>query len=146
MSTFERFDVGDVITTPARPIADDALEVVRALGGYVHPLFNDESYAHAAGFTSVPLPGELVLFILGGMAEQSEVFDDTTIALTRLDDVRFIGAVHVGDTIALAMEVIAKRRSTSGRRGSLTLRWRCTNQDAADIVRADATLLFRVEP
>lgn len=145
MSTFDRFEIGDVVTAPARSIDGDALDVVRGFAGYVHPLFNDEGYARAAGFATVPLPGELVLFLLGGMAEQSDVFDDSTIALTRLDDVRFTGAVHVGDTIALVMEVIAKRRSTSGRRGSLTLRWRCTNQDDVDIVRADATLLFRVE-
>jgi acyl dehydratase len=91
----------------------------------------------------VPLPGELVLLLLGGLAEQTGVFDETTLALTGLDAVRFRTPCLPGDRIRLEMEVVAKELSGSGRRGFLTLAWTCSNQRGETVLDARATLAFR---
>jgi acyl dehydratase len=116
---------------------------VTAWAGYVFPLFHDESFAHRAGFSAIPLPGELVLLLMGGLAEQTGVFDDTTLALTGLDAVRFRTPCHAGDTIRLEMEAVAKELSSSGRRGFLTFGWTCLNQRGETVIEARATLAFR---
>ena len=144
MSTFERVRLGETIAGPTREVPRDAVDVVRGLGGYTHPLFNDEEYARGAGFDRIPLPGELVLFLLGGMAEQCDVFDDSTVALLGIDAVKFASAVYPGDTIRLDMEVAGKRRSASGSHGSVRFLWRCTNGDGDEVLTAEAELLFRL--
>lgn len=114
-----------------------------AWAGYVFPLFHDAAFAHRAGFGAIPVPGELVLLLLGGLAEQAGVFDETTLALTGLDEVRFRTPCHVGDTIRLEMEVVGRELSSSGRRGFLTFAWTCFNQRGDTVLEARATLAFR---
>lgn len=114
-----------------------------AWAGYVHPLFTDEAYWRGAGFPGRPVPGELTLLLLGGLAEQTGVFDDTTLALTGFEAVRFLKPAVVGDAIRLDMQVIRKELSELGRRGFVTFAWECRNQREEVVVEALATLAFR---
>ena len=134
-------EVGDRWTSPELTL-DDRCREVTAWAGYVFPLFSDEAFAHQAGFSAIPVPGELVLLLMGGLAEQTGAFDETTLALIGLDEVRFRRPCHAGDTIRLEMEVVAREPSSSGR-GSLTFAWTCVNQRGDTVVQARATLAFR---
>lgn len=143
MGTYARLSVGDRLSAPEATIPDDAREVTRTVGGYTHPLFTDDDWVRDhSPFATGPVPGEFVLFMLGGIAEQSGAFDDTTIALVGLDEVRFAAPAFPGDVINLAMEVVAKEPSGSGRRGSVRLRWTCTKADGTEVLSAIATFLF----
>jgi acyl dehydratase len=122
---------------------DERADAITAWAGYVFPLFTDEAFARRAGFAGRPVPGELVLLVLGGLAEQTGVFDETTLALTGLDSVRFLTPALVGDTVRLVMEVSEKRQSDSGRRGFVTFAWTCRNQRDEVVLEALATLVFR---
>ena len=140
--TFERAAVGDRWTSPELTL-DDRCREVTAWAGYGFPLFSDEGFARRAGFSAIPVPGELVLLLMGGLAEQTAAFDETTLALTGLDEVRFRTPCHAGNTIRLQMEVVARELSCSGRRGFLTFAWTCLNQRGETVVQARATLAFR---
>ena len=140
-STFERVAVGDRWRSPEFVLGDDA-ESMTAWAGYVHPLFTDENYWRRAGLPGRPLPGELILLLLGGLAEQTGVFDDTTLALAGFEAVRFLKPVVVGDAIRLDMGVTRKNLSESGRRGFVTFAWECRNQRDELVLDALATLAF----
>jgi len=139
---FERAAIGDRWRSPELRLDERAREVT-AWAGYVFPLFTDEGFARRAGFDAVPVPGELVLLLLGGLAEQTGAFDETTIALSGLDGVRFHRPCLVGDRIRLEMTVAARERSASGRRGFMTFLWTCLNQRNETVLEARATLAFR---
>lgn len=145
MGTFETVQPGDRWRSPELVLREDAAEVT-AWAGYVFPLFTDVDFARRAGFPGRPLPGELVLLLLGGLAEQTGVFDETTIALIGMDGVRFLKPCVPGDTIRLEMEVTGKELSGSGRRGFVTFAWTCTNQRDERVLEASATLAFRTSP
>lgn len=134
--------VGDRWRSPELRLDERSTEVT-AWAGYVFPLFSDEEFARRAGFPAIPIPGELVLLLLGGLAEQTGAFDETTIALTALDGVRFQRPCLVGDRIRLEMEVAGKELSASGRRGFVTFAWTCLNQRDETVLEARATLAFR---
>lgn len=143
MGTFDRLAVGDRVSAPESLIPLDARDVARDVGGYTHPLFTDDDWVREhSPFAAGPVPGEFVLFLLGGLAERSGAFDHTTIALVGLDQVRFEAPAFPGDTIRLEMEVVAKEPSSSGRRGSMRLRWTCTKGDGTGVLSAIATFLF----
>jgi acyl dehydratase len=140
---FERARIGERWRT-ARFTLDEHAREVTAWAGYEFALFTDEAFAHSVGFAGVPVPGEMVLLLLGGLAEGTGIFDDTTLAMTRLDNVRFVKPCMLGDSIHLDMEVARKEISASGRRGFMTFAWTCLNQHDETVLEALATFAFRI--
>jgi acyl dehydratase len=139
--TFDALQPGDRWTSPEFALGEDAAGVT-AWAGYTFALFTDEAFARQAGFPGRPVPGELILLLLGGLAEQTGVFDESTLALTGLESVHFKQPCVVGDSIHLEMEVIRKELSGSGRRGFITFAWTCFNQRGDPVLEAEATLAF----
>jgi acyl dehydratase len=142
---FDRSQIGDRISSQSLDIDQSRTEQMIGWAGYVHPLFTDPDFASRVGFKVRPIPGELVLLLLGAMAEQTGFFDETAIALVELDHVRFRTPAAAGDSIRLEMEVVKKAASNSGRRGFLTLKWTCRNQHDQVVLEADAVFAFRME-
>lgn len=146
MGAWDTLDVGRRIRTPGRTVSEGVAGTLIALGGYTHPMFNDAEYVRErTPFGRIPLPGEVTLLFMGGLAEQVGVFDETVIALVGMTDLRFERPAFPGDTLALEMEVVEKRPSARGARGAVTFQWNCLNQRGERILSARVTLLFRVE-
>lgn len=144
VASFDKFTIGEVISTPSRVVSDEDVSSLVSLGGYTHPMFNDPGYAKAASFGRIPLPGEAVLLLMGGLVEQTERFDETTIALVALEEVRFKAPAFAGDTLSVEMTVKDKRPSSAGRTGTVDLLWRCLNGEGETLVEATARMLFRL--
>ncbi len=143
--TFERLQVGDRFTSAAFEIDAQRARDVLGWAGYVHPLFADPAYPATVGLSSGLLPGELVLLLMGGLAEQTGVFDETTIALVEFESVKFKKPAVGGSTVRLNMEVLKKHASSSGRRGFLTFRWICLDRADEVLLEADAVLAFKLD-
>lgn len=140
VSTFERMEVGSSAVSPMRQITADDLDAMVAVGGYTHPLFTDPAYAARSPFGQRPVPGQGLMLLMGGLAEQTGVFDDTTIGLVRFDVVRFLAPAFAGDTVRLDMEVVVKERDRAGR-GVLVFAW-LLHRDETLLVEAIARMLF----
>ena len=140
MPTFDDARLGDRWETGARLLTQEDVDTLTRTAGYVHPLFTDPAAATRAGFTATPVPGQLVLALLAGLAEASGRIDDTVIALVGLDRVRFLRPVTADTTLHLVAEVV--HREPKGDRGLLTYQWKgvCDGEVA---VEAETTFLFR---
>lgn len=90
-SPLRRLDVGD------------AEELIR-LGGYVHPLFTDPEYVEQSTFASRPWPGQALLLVMGGLLEQTGLFDELAVALVGYDSVGFVAPAFDGDVIKVEVE------------------------------------------
>jgi acyl dehydratase len=146
VGAYADLEVGQRVVSPPRQISDAQARVLIETMGYTHPLFADPDYARAhTPFPTTPLPGAVTLALMGGLAEQTDVFDDTVVALVGMDAVRFPSAAFPDDLLHLEMEVVAKEPSASGRRGVVTFAWRCVKQDGTVVAEANASLLFRLE-
>jgi acyl dehydratase len=143
VSTYDRMSVGDRVESPSRSLDADTVAELVALGGYTHPLFTDAAFAATTPMGRSPVPGEALLLLMGGLMEQTGVFDETTIALTGFDGVRFAAPAFAGDTVQVEAEVVGKEPSPSGRRGTLVFLWRCTTTAGHVLVEATARMLFR---
>lgn len=143
VSTYNDLSVSDTFASAPR-VLDEATcaELVR-LGGYTHPLFTDPAFAATTPIGRPPVPGEALLLVMGGLMEQTERFDDTTIALVGFDAVRFAAPAFAGDEVRVDAEVLAKEPSPSGSRGTLVMAWRCYNGMGDLLVDSTARMLFR---
>ncbi|HVL89315.1 MAG TPA: MaoC/PaaZ C-terminal domain-containing protein [Actinomycetota bacterium] len=144
ISSFEAFAPGTSFTTPSLHIDEsDAAELIR-IGGYVHPLFTDPTYAADSVFGRSPLPGEAVLHAMGGLAERSGRFDESVVALLGFDAVRFHAPAFPGDTLHMSVEVIRREARPNGKRGEVVMAWRCRNERGELLCDATARMLFRL--
>lgn len=143
MPRFSGYTLGMRFTGAARTVTESLVTLLTSLGGYTHPLFTDATYVAASPFPSSPLPGQAVLLLLGGLAEQSDAFDESVVALVGFDDVAFRRPALQGDTLRLGQEVVALDRAAAGDRGVVTLAWRCTNQRDEVVLEARARMLVR---
>ncbi|HEX9695226.1 MAG TPA: MaoC/PaaZ C-terminal domain-containing protein [Actinomycetota bacterium] len=145
MGSYESLPPGLSFTTPSMRIEPgDAASLIR-IGGYTHPLFTDPTYAAGTPFARSPLPGEAVLLAMGGLVEQSGRFDETVVALLGFDQVRFLAAAFPGDTLHAVVEVTGREMRPSGRRGEVSMVWRCRNERGETLCEATARMLFRVD-
>jgi acyl dehydratase len=113
------------------------------LAGFVLPLFNDEEYARTTIFGGRIAPGRLTLFVMGGLVEQTGLFEDTVIALVGLDNIRFRAPLRAGDTIRVEIEITAKKETSRSDRGLITHRETCRNQRGEIVVEAESTHLLK---
>jgi acyl dehydratase len=141
MGTYDDLQVGYTFTSPSRVITMDDIAALIALGGYTHPLFTDPAFLAGTPFRSTPMPGEGTLHVMGGLVEQTGRFDDTTLALTGLDEVRFYVPVVADDEVHVEIEVLAREDKDAV--GLMTMRWTLRNGRGNACVVATAGMLFR---
>lgn len=137
---------GQVVIAGRRTVTEALIEQMVAFGGYVHPLFQDETYVREhSPLPARPLPGSAVLHLLGGLAEQSGVLDATVLALLGFDSVRFRSPAVAGDTLALELAVLGLTPAAKPGRQLLRLRWRGVRDDGDLVVEAIAVMLVATD-
>jgi acyl dehydratase len=146
MGTYNELSVGERFHTPARTLDEDSVRALISAGGFTHPLFTDPEFAAASGFGGIVLPGQAVLMIMGGLLEQSGRFDESVVALTGFDSVRFVRPLFAGDTVRVEIEVLTKEETPSGARGVLVMGWRCVKGGGEPVAEATARMLFNLGP
>jgi hypothetical protein len=119
--------------TPATEVTADLVASLVRLGGYTHPLF------HTADPAGVPLPGQAVLLLVGGLVEQSGVLDDA-VALLELGPATFHGMVRAGTRLSVLVEETGTTRTSSGRRVS-TYRWSAVDDAGTTLAETRAVML-----
>ncbi len=109
-------------------------------GGYVHPLFTDPEFLAGSPFTTRPLPGQAVLLLMGGLAEQSGAYDERTLALLGFESVTFARAACDGDTVFVEVEPLGPAPDSDR---ITRWAWRCLRKDGTLLVEATARFLMR---
>ena len=141
MGTFDDLQIGDTFTSPSRVITPEDITTLVQVGGYTHPLFTDPTFLAGTPFGSTPMPGEGALHIMGGLVEQTDRFDETTLALTGLDAIRFYVPVVAGDDVHVEVEVLEKERKSTPV-DLMKMRWTLRNERGNACVVAEAVMLF----
>lgn len=104
---------GTCVETPRLAVTAELVARLVSLGGYIHPLFRPSDDDPAAQ-DRVPLPGQGVLHLAGGLVEQSGLLD-RAVALLEIRKVSFRAMVRAGDTIWVRILPGAYRPSKNGR-------------------------------
>ena len=139
---FDDFASGVTHCTAARTITEADIVNFAGLSGDFNPLHTDESFARETPFGTRIAHGMLVAAVATGLANQSGLFEGTTIALLS-QTIRYQGATRPGDTIRLELSVQEKKESKKPDRGIISFHTVVLNQKDEAILDGEWTLMMR---
>lgn len=129
---------GDAFVTGEAEVTEELRAALVRAGGFTHPLFTRPGEVALPGGS--PLPGQGVLLLMGGLAEQSGRLDDA-IALLGMTGVRFRRPAVPGVRIRVNVQVISRVPRSPGR-AVCEMRWDAVSAaDAAVLVQATVQML-----
>lgn len=143
MTAYDGLKIGDQHYGAPMTVDAGMVATVVELAGYVHPLFTDLSHTAVGPFPGPPIPGGMLLMLLGGMAESLPAFDDHVLALMGYDTVRFEHPATVGALLTATFTLIALEPAPSGRGGTAVWDWELHREDGERVCHARARLRNR---
>ncbi len=128
---------------PSVLVTDELISTLVATGGYSHPLFNPNvaESSDGPGGEARPLPGQAVLLLMGGLAEQSALLD-RAIALLEIRRVRFDKMVRAGSRLAVEITEGDESQTSSGKILQ-EFTWVAHDQRGERVARAEVLMLMR---
>ena len=144
---WEDYNVGDKFISPERTVTDAMIVIPTAIAGYTQAFFWSEEAAKKTPFGTRIGPGPLTLLFMGGLEEQTGMWDDkTAIALVGIDKVRVRAPLRAGDTIHVELEITEKRETGKPDRGVIIHRSVCKNQKGEVIAEMELAHLVKRRP
>jgi acyl dehydratase len=143
---WEDFEVGRVISTPARTITSSDLVNFACLSGDFNEVHTNWEYCKTTQFGEPIAHGPLVYAIMGGLQYASGVNDGTLLALLQVDKWRMLAPVKHGDTLHAEATVIDRKASSKPDRGAVTLKRQFLRHDGVVVQEMEVTLLYRRRP
>ena len=141
--TLSKSEIGETFATGAKVITEADEEAFCAITENNLPMFLSDAAARAKGWEKRIVPGVFTFSVAIGLMESSGLLDDV-VAFLGTDDLRFVKAAYIGDTIHVEVELKDKKFSKGGSRGTVHYEWRALNQHRQDIVRGTNTCMFKV--
>jgi acyl dehydratase len=145
-SYFEELEDGATFSSPERVVTRDDVDAFVRLSGDDNRLHTDDAFAREAGFTGRIAHGALVVSIATGLAWQSGMLTDTTLAFRTIEDWKFSLPVYPGDRIALQSTVADRRPIPRLHAGLVAFDLQLTNQDGQVVSTGRLRLLMRMRP
>lgn len=130
--------------TSAIEITEELRSTLVRVGNYTHPLFSDLEVAKSSGMPALPLPGQALLLLAGGAAENSGLIDDA-IALVGLNETLFLKPAFAGDFVTLELTELDRTPTSKGDKAIANFSWRITNQSGEILATTTATMLMRAQ-
>ena len=128
--------------TNAVEITEELRSTLVRIGNYTHPLFSELEVVKSSGMSALPLPGQALLLLAGGAAENSGLIDDA-IALVGLNETLFIKPAFAGDFVTLELTELDRTPTSKGDKAIATFSWRITNQHGEILATTTAAMLMR---
>jgi acyl dehydratase len=125
--TYVEYSIGEKFMSYARTMTEADLVNYTNLAGLKLPLFIDAEFCKKHSmFGERVFPGLMTASIAAGMLE--DILGKYTIAALGLDKFKFSAPVKIGDTLHSEITVEAKKDTSDGKRGVLTVRISVKNQ------------------
>lgn len=140
--TFEEFEIGDAVESPARTITESDIVNFAGISGDFNPLHTDAEYAKTTRFGERVAHGLLGLAVASGLAWRTGFLEGTAEALTTIEW-KFRGPIRIGDTIRLQAKVSRKREMQRLGGGFVFFTVSLLNQDDEVVQKGKWTVLVR---
>ncbi len=139
---FESFNVGDRFDSYGRTVTEADIVNFTGMAGIKLPVFIDDEWCrqHTA-YGGRIAPGLMTGAFAVGMME--DVLGANTLAALQLDGFRFHVPIRPGDTIRAQVEITARRDTSDGKRGILSVAVRVLNQRDEQAMEFAGTFLMR---
>lgn len=126
--TFEEYDVGQTLSTPARTVTEADVVGFCALSGDWNPLHSDAEFARRSAYGQRVAHGVLVMSIGIALVMRGGYLDGTAMAFRDIADWKFSRPVFIGDTVAVHCTIIETRPMPRLGGGLVTMKAEIRNQ------------------
>ncbi len=103
---FEELEIGVAVESAGRTVTEADVVAFAGLTGDFTELHTNEEFARTTPFGRRIAHGALVFGIAVGLTTRTNVLDGTIVAFSRVDNLRFVKPVFIGDTIAVRKTVV----------------------------------------
>jgi 3-hydroxybutyryl-CoA dehydratase len=124
---FEDFATREPATSRGRTITESDVMTFAGLTGDFIELHTNEEYARTTKFGRRIAHGALVFSMSVGLSTRMNLLDDTILAFTGVDKLRFVAPVFLGDTIHVVKKVV-ERQELGATQGTVVFETRVLNQ------------------
>lgn len=138
---FEDFEIGKKTVTPSKTITVEALDTFLDISGLHLPMFMKDEMAQKIGHARRLTPGPMILSLTMGLVKQTGWFDHI-VAVLEFEHLRFLKAVHIGDTIQAQLTVKQTKPIKNPTRGLVVLSYLGINQEGDSVLSADGKYLM----
>lgn len=143
---FEDFTPGQCFKSNGRTITEADLTQFSMISGDWHPIHCDVEYAKKTRFGLRVVHGVLGVAVATGMMHELGIFTDSIVAMTTLDDWKFLKPIFVGDTLRLELEILEVETTKSRSSGKLVRQFKLLNQndEIVQLGASEALILRRL--
>jgi acyl dehydratase len=141
---FEELEEGTSFQSGAREVTDDDIRAFIRLTGDDNRVHHDDIFAREAGFKGHIAHGALIVSLATGLAWETGVLKDTTIAFRTIDDWKFTAPVYPGDRITLHGRVGERRPLPRLGAGLVKFDLEVKNQDDQVVSSGSLSMLMRM--
>ncbi len=141
---FEELEEGTAFQSGAREVTDDDIRAFIRLTGDDNRVHHDDAFAREAGFRGHIAHGALVVSLATGLAWETGVLRDTTIAFRSIEDWKFTAPVYPGDRITLHGRVGERRALPRLGAGLVKFDLEVRNQDDVVVSSGALRMLMRM--
>lgn len=142
---FEDFDPERRFTSRGRTITEADVVLFAGLTGDYVELHTNEEYAKQSPFGRRIAHGALVFSVSVGLTTRMNLVEDTLLAFTNVDRLRFVQPVFIGDTVQVAKRV-TERQEIDASRGLVVFETKVTNHDGHTVLMYYDKLLVKRRP
>lgn len=139
---FEEFETGAKYVSQGRTVTEADVVAFAGVSGDFNPLHTDARFAEGTPFGERIAHGMLTVAMSTGMSNWTGIFAGTTIALLE-QNIKYTGAVKIGDTVHLEMEVTEKKETSKPDRGIINIAARMLNDGEQVVVDMKWTLMMK---
>lgn len=143
---YEDFQLYTVYTTGRRTVTEKDQVNFTTSYGFREPLFVDQAYVDSETPYKKPLvPGALTFAIAEGLTILSGILHKTGLAFLGVE-LEVLQPVFIGDSLAVKIQVVAKRETAKMDRGIVTFVQRVLNQNGEAVMEYRAKRMLRRKP
>ena len=142
---FEDFDPDRRFTSRGRTVTETDLVVFAGLSGDFVELHTNEEYARQSPFGRRIAHGALIFSLSVGLTTRMNLIDDTVLAFSGVDKLRFVQPVFIGDTVHVVKRAI-ERQEVDAARGVVVFETKVTNQQGQTVLIYHDKLLLKRRP
>lgn len=139
---FEDLAVGQVFRSPSRTLSEADLTMFSMLSGDWNQVHADAEHMHDQGGRL--LHGALGIAVITGLMDRAGWFAKSAIAMTSLDDWKFLAPLRIGDTVTADMEILAARKVSAGDKGFIDRRFTLHNQHGEKVQEGRSGFLIKL--
>jgi acyl dehydratase len=141
----EELEIGWSIRTAGRTITEADVMAFAGLTGDFTELHTNEHFARQSQFGRRIAHGALVFSIAIGLTTRTNLLDDTIVAFSRVDNLRFVKPVFIGDTVSVDKTIVAVENRTAVQ-GLVAFDTRVRNQRGEVVLAFVDKMLVRRRP